>query len=123
LQFGRFRSFLHSITPRFLWVGKNIRMKITFFSYFDRVMLHKLIRTAFLTLLILVYSVLKPEVQGFQQQAIYTDPLDPPFLAEGARWADSLMADMNLEERIAQMIMVYGYSIYTALFVYGIQPA
>jgi beta-glucosidase-like glycosyl hydrolase/CubicO group peptidase (beta-lactamase class C family) len=85
-------------------------MKIGFFSYFDRVMMLKLIRTLILTLLILIYSLLRPEAQGFQLQAFDAQPLDPPFLTEGADWADSLMAEMNLEERIAQMIMVYGYS-------------
>jgi len=88
----------------------NFRLKIGFFSYFDRVMIDKFIRTALLTLLIMIYTVFRPEVQGYQQQERLTEPLDPPFLAEGAAWADSLMQKMNLEERIAQMIMVYGYS-------------
>jgi len=85
-------------------------MKIAFFSYFDEVMMYKLLRTTMLTLLILMFSVWRPEVQGFQLQVDMAKPLDPPFLSEGAAWADSLMSRMNLEERIAQMIMVYGYS-------------
>lgn len=72
--------------------------------------MHKLLQTLILTLLILVYSIVKPEVQGFQLFNETELPLDPPFLSEGATWADSLMSEMNLEERIAQMIMVWGYS-------------
>lgn len=73
-------------------------------------MINKLLRTILLSLLILAYSHMKPEVQGFQLEVTRTEPIDPPFLMEGAAWADSLMARMSLEERIAQMIMVYGYS-------------
>jgi len=86
-------------------------MKIGFFSYFDSVMFNKLLRTIIITLLFLVYSVFKPEAQGIQLQADPDVFTDPPFLAaEATYWADSLMSRMNLEERIAQMIMVYGYS-------------
>jgi beta-glucosidase-like glycosyl hydrolase len=85
-------------------------MKVGFFSYFIEVMMNKLLRTTILTLLILVYSIIRPEVQGFQLQEDMAQTIDPPFLAEGAAWADSLMQRMSLDERIAQMIMVYGYS-------------
>ncbi len=70
----------------------------------------KLLRTTILALLILACSHWRTGIQGFQLEADSGKPLDPPFLAEGAAWADSLMSGMNLEERIAQMIMVYGYS-------------
>jgi len=73
-------------------------------------MKHKLLRITMLTLLILACSHWRPGVQGYQLEVDLAKPLDPPFLSEGAAWADSLMSHMNLEERIAQMIMVYGYS-------------
>ena len=101
---------MHSITPQILRVGKNLRMKIAFFSYFDQVMKHKLQRIVLLSLLILAGSHWRTGIQGYQLEADLAKPLDPPFLAEGAAWADSLMSLMNLEERIAQMIMVYAYS-------------
>ncbi len=85
-------------------------MKIAFFSYFDMVIPQKLLRTTILTLLILACSPWRTGIQGYQLEADSGKPLDPPFLAEGAAWADSLMSLMNLEERIAQMIMVYAYS-------------
>ena len=34
----------------------------------------------------------------------------PPFLKADAEWVDSVMDQLSLDERIAQMIMVYGYS-------------
>jgi beta-N-acetylhexosaminidase len=37
-------------------------------------------------------------------------PEDPPFLQCDAAWADSVMAGLSLEDRIAQMIMVQAYS-------------
>ena len=69
-----------------------------------------LLRTAFIAFLILVYSVVKPDLQGFQPLEERTVRIDPPFLRTGGDWADSVMNTLSLEERIAQMIMVYGYS-------------
>ncbi len=37
-------------------------------------------------------------------------PETPPFLNADAEWVDSVMDKLSLDERIAQMIMVYGYS-------------
>jgi beta-N-acetylhexosaminidase len=37
-------------------------------------------------------------------------PVPPPFLEADGAWADSLMAELSLEERIGQMIMVQAYS-------------
>ena len=73
-------------------------------------MMNMLLRTTILTLLILVYTVIRPEVQGLQH--VHNPPVrtDPPFIEAGAAWADSVMATLSLDERIAQMIMVYGYS-------------
>ena len=56
-------------------------------------MIHKLLRTILLTLLILAYSVIKPEVQGFQLEAPRAEPLDPPFLKEGAAIDDFMYPD------------------------------
>jgi len=69
-----------------------------------------LLRTTILTFLILVYSIIRPEVQGFQHVLHTPVRADPPFIEAGAAWADSVLATLSLEERIAQMIMVYGYS-------------
>jgi len=73
-------------------------------------MTNNLMRTAFILFLILVYSVIKPDLQGFQPQEERAVRIDPPFLRTGGDWADSVMATMPLDEQIAQMIMVYGYS-------------
>ena len=70
----------------------------------------KLLQTMIITFLLLLYSVIRPEAQGLQP---FLDPpvrTDPPFIEAGAAWADSVLATLKLEERIAQMIMVYGYS-------------
>ena len=70
----------------------------------------KLLQTLLITFLLLVYSVIRPEVQGLQPSLDPPVRTDPPFIKAGAAWADSVLATLNLEERIAQMIMVYGYS-------------
>ncbi|MCK4880375.1 MAG: hypothetical protein KAS82_06940, partial [Bacteroidales bacterium] len=67
-------------------------------------------RTIIITILILAYSVVRPEAQGLQPVLDPPVRTDPPFLEVGQAWADSVMATMSMEERIAQMIMVYGYS-------------
>lgn len=73
-------------------------------------MKNKLLKTSLLTFLLLIYSVIRPEVQGFQ--SVLDPPVltDPPFIEVGATWADSVLETLSLEDRIAQMIMVYGYS-------------
>jgi len=73
-------------------------------------MKNKLLQTTLITVLLLVYSVIRPEVQGLQPVLDLPVRTDPPFIESGAAWTDSLMATLSLEERIAQMIMVYGYS-------------
>ena len=37
-------------------------------------------------------------------------PEFPPFLKSDAAWVDSIMEGLTLDDRIAQMIMVYAYS-------------
>ncbi len=73
-------------------------------------MRNNLLRTTIITILLLAYSVVRPEAQGLQPVLDPPVRTDPPFLEVGQAWADSVMATMSLEERIAQMIMVYGYS-------------
>ncbi len=38
------------------------------------------------------------------------EPQDPPFLSSDTSWADSLMAKMTIDEKIAQMLMIQAYS-------------
>ncbi|MDF1574260.1 MAG: glycoside hydrolase family 3 N-terminal domain-containing protein [Bacteroidales bacterium] len=73
-------------------------------------MRYRYLRITILTLLLLLYPLLRPELQGLQPVLDPPVRSDPPFLDTGGAWADSLMEGMSLEERIAQMIMVYGYS-------------
>jgi beta-N-acetylhexosaminidase len=61
-------------------------------------------------LLILAYNIVKPEAQVSQSVLEPGVRSDPPFLEVGQAWADSIMETLSLEDRIAQMIMVYGYS-------------
>jgi beta-N-acetylhexosaminidase len=73
-------------------------------------MKNKLLRTSIFMLLILVYHMVRPEAQESQSDLEPSSRSDPPFLMVGQDWADSIMATLSLEDRIAQMIMVYGYS-------------
>jgi len=61
-------------------------------------------------LLVLLYSIIKPEAQENQSEFVPMVQTDPPFLNVDQSWVDSVMENLSLEERIAQMIMVYGYS-------------
>jgi len=85
-------------------------MKIGFFSYFVEAMNNKLLRTSLITILIMAYTLVRPEAQGLQPGLEPALRSDPAFLEVGAAWADSVMETLSLDERIAQMIMVYGYS-------------
>ncbi len=73
-------------------------------------MINKLLRASIITILILAYTLVRPEAQGLQPGLEPALRSDPPFLEAGAAWADSVMETLSLDERIAQMIMVYGYS-------------
>jgi len=85
-------------------------MKIGYFSYFVEAMNNKLLRTSLITILIMAYTLVRPEAQGLQPGLEPALRSDPAFLEVGAAWADSVMETLSLDERIAQMIMVYGYS-------------
>ena len=65
----------------------------------------KLLKTAVTMLLVLAYSIIKPEAQESQSLYEPASRKDPPFLVTGEAWADSLMGTMSLEDRIAQMII------------------
>jgi beta-glucosidase-like glycosyl hydrolase/CubicO group peptidase (beta-lactamase class C family) len=71
---------------------------------------NRVIKTSAIAILILIFSVLRPVVLSLELYQEPVLPVDPPFVKAGAAWADSVMATLNLEERIAQMIMIYGYS-------------
>ena len=71
---------------------------------------NRAIKAAAIALMILVLSVVRPAVLSLEPYRGPVLPVDPPFIASGAAWADSVMATLNLDERIGQMIMVYGYS-------------
>jgi len=71
---------------------------------------NKLLRTSIIMILILAYTLVRPEAQGLQPGLKPALRSDPPFIEAGAAWADSVMESLSLDERIAQMIMVYGYS-------------
>jgi beta-N-acetylhexosaminidase len=70
----------------------------------------RLFRTGFSVFLILLYSIVRPEAHESQAELVPFVPEDPPFLEVDHAWADSVLETLSLEERIAQMIMVYGYS-------------
>ncbi|RYF71746.1 MAG: serine hydrolase, partial [Cytophagaceae bacterium] len=76
--------------------------------------------TAFRQTLLSVLFVLSVSVQLLAQTAVAParkpltlPPAAPTFLRDterSGRWADSIMADMPLEQQVAQLIMVAGYS-------------
>ncbi len=70
----------------------------------------KLLQTSIIAFLILAYTLVRPEAQGLLPGLDPAKRTDPAFLEAGAAWADSVMETLSLDERIAQMIMVYGYS-------------
>jgi beta-glucosidase-like glycosyl hydrolase len=80
------------------------------FCLFWPEMKSKFLRYSLGFLLVLLYSVIKPEAQESQAEFVPVVQNDPPFLSIDQSWVDSVMETLSLEERIAQMIMVYGYS-------------
>jgi len=81
-----------------------------YFAYFGAEMKSKFLRRSTFLFLVLLYSIVKPEARENQTEFEPVVPSDPPFLEADRAWVDSLMETLSLEERIAQMIMVYGYS-------------
>ena len=73
-------------------------------------MTKKFLQRSLFLLLVLLYSLVKPEARESQTEFEPLVPGDPPFLEADQAWVDSVMETLSLEERIAQMIMVYGYS-------------
>ena len=81
-----------------------------FFAYFGADMIKMFLQRSLFLLLVLLYSLVKPEARESQTDFEPLVPGDPPFLKADQAWVDSVMETLSLEERIAQMIMVYGYS-------------
>ncbi|RLD94856.1 MAG: hypothetical protein DRJ13_14595, partial [Bacteroidetes bacterium] len=73
-------------------------------------MKNKLLQISIIAFLFLAYTLVRPEAQGLLPGLDPAKRSDPPFLEAGAAWADSVIETLSLDERIAQMIMVYGYS-------------
>ncbi len=72
-------------------------------------MKNNLTQISILVLLILLSGISGPgtqEIPPFEP----TFPEAPPFLRAGEAWVDSVMDQLSLEEKIAQMIMVQAYS-------------
>jgi len=73
-------------------------------------MKNNLLRKGIFVGLIMLLSMVIPEARESQTDFEPVVPRDPPFLGAGQAWVDSVMESLSLDERIAQMIMVYGYS-------------
>ncbi len=70
----------------------------------------KAFQVALLSLLFLVFSGYQAGLLNLGPGPEPAFPEVPPFLEAGSEWVDSVMGELSLEERIAQMIMIYGYS-------------
>jgi len=85
-------------------------LKIMYFAYFGAEMKSKLLSRSIFVFLVLLYSIVKPEARVNQTEFEPVVPSDPAFLEADQTWVDSVMETLSLDERIAQMIMVYAYS-------------
>jgi beta-N-acetylhexosaminidase len=63
-----------------------------------------------LAVIIFVYSFSRPGYDTLPPSFEPAFPQYPAFMEADQVWVDSVMNELSLEERIAQMIMVYGYS-------------
>ncbi|TFH26307.1 MAG: hypothetical protein E4H10_07355 [Bacteroidia bacterium] len=81
-----------------------------YIAYFGAEMKSKLLSRSIFVFLIMLYSIIKPQAHESQVELEPYVPEDPPFLKADQAWVDSVMETLSLDERIAQMIMVYGYS-------------
>lgn len=72
-------------------------------------MKNKLLQIALLVIILLVSGMSAP---SSQERVSFTPtfPEYPAFLKVDHRWADSVLSELSLEDRIAQMIMVQAYS-------------
>ncbi len=73
-------------------------------------MKNNLLQIAVLALLFLIFSGSQSGYIKLQSSFEPSFPDTPPFLKADHTWVDSIMDQLSLDERIAQMIMVYGYS-------------
>jgi beta-N-acetylhexosaminidase len=72
-------------------------------------MKNNLLQISFLAIVILAFQFASPdyqEINAFSPEF----PERPPFLEVDESWADSVLGELSLEDRIAQMIMVQAYS-------------
>ncbi len=70
----------------------------------------KALQVAILSLLFLIFSGYQAGLLNLGPGPQPAYPEVPPFLETGTGWVDSVMEELSLEERIGQMIMIYGYS-------------
>ena len=73
-------------------------------------MRNKLLQIAFLSLLFLVVNGSHEGQFRMVEAFLPASRQQPPYLQEESRWADSITASLSLEEQIAQMVMIWGYS-------------
>lgn len=63
-----------------------------------------------LAVVLFIYSFSRPGYDTLPPPFEPAFPQYPPFMVADQAWVDSVMNELSLEEQIAQMIMVYGYS-------------
>jgi len=63
-----------------------------------------------MAIIVFMYSFSRPGYDTPQTPFEPAFPQYPPFLEADEIWVDSVMNELSLEDRIAQMIMIYGYS-------------
>ena len=73
-------------------------------------MKNNLLQIAVMAVIIFIYSFSRPGYDTTQTPFEPAFPQYPPFLEADEAWVDSVMAELSLEDRIAQMIMIYAYS-------------
>jgi hypothetical protein len=72
-------------------------------------MKNNLLQITILAFLLLIFHLSGPEIP-YVRPFTPGFPESPPFLEVDGSWADSVMEQLSLEDRIAQMIMVQAYS-------------
>ena len=73
-------------------------------------MRNNVFQIAVLAVIMFIYSFSRPGYDTLPPSFEPAFPEYPPFMEADQGWVDSVMNELSLEGRIAQMIMVYGYS-------------
>jgi len=73
-------------------------------------MRNNLFQITVMAIIIFVYSFSRPGYDTMQTPFEPAFPQYPPFLEADETWVDSVMNELSLGDRIAQMIMIYAYS-------------